>query len=449
MPLTADASDAVVHVENAVAALRSSGPVVLAVSGGTDSMALLHAAAAAQRGRIATVATFDHGTGDHATAAAALVVSACRQLGLPVVRQRAVRPATTEAAWRDARWAFLTRVARAHDAVVVTAHTRDDQLETVVQRLLRGTGTRGLASLAAPGSVLRPFLELTRADLAAYVQARGIPTVLDPGNADRRHQRVRVRLDLLPALERAAPGVGAELLALAARAAEWRRELAGLVRSLGVSVDGAGVLRVPRASLSGWSADALAMVWPELLSAVGVVLSQHGTRALVRFTIGDSAAGVVRLAGGGEVVASALEFVVRGPHAAGVAAAARCAGAASHGEQVVGGTLVWPGWRLCPVRSEASGGSGPEWAVLPAGASVVVRPWRPADRIATRGAPAGRRVSRYLAEAGVAAADRPGWPVVAVGGDILWVPGVCRGVAASPQSINSPFIWYRSERDFA
>jgi tRNA(Ile)-lysidine synthase len=135
--------------------------VVLAVSGGRDSMALMYAVARWAPERLATVATFDHGTGGYATDAASLVVAQARRLGLTVVRERARTPASTEAEWRIARWDFLNRVARAYGARVATAHTRDDQVETIVMRLLRGAGTRGLAALSAPSPIVRPWLSVS------------------------------------------------------------------------------------------------------------------------------------------------------------------------------------------------------------------------------------------------------------------------------------------------
>lgn len=101
-------------------------PWVLAVSGGSDSMALLHAMVRWAPDRLAAVATFDHATGDYATEAASLVAAQARRLGVTVVRERARVAGATEAAWRDARWSFLRRVARGFKARVATAHTRDD-----------------------------------------------------------------------------------------------------------------------------------------------------------------------------------------------------------------------------------------------------------------------------------------------------------------------------------
>src|SRR6185503_11764148 len=111
---------------------------------------------------------------------------------------------------------------------VATAHTRDDQVETVLMRVLRGAGARGLAGLYA-GDTVRPLLECSRDELAAYAEQVGANWVEDPTNASMRYFRNRVRRDLLPALARVSPGFDDALLALAKEAGEWREELDRLV----------------------------------------------------------------------------------------------------------------------------------------------------------------------------------------------------------------------------
>ncbi|HEU4563051.1 MAG TPA: tRNA lysidine(34) synthetase TilS, partial [Gemmatimonadaceae bacterium] len=249
MPVESPRRSVAAMVEGEVArALGEHTRVVLAVSGGRDSMVLLEAAAAAARSRLAAVATFDHGTGAAATAGCDAAERRARALGLPVERGRADGALRGEAEWRDARWRFLRAAAARHGAVVATAHTEDDQVETVLMRALRGAGARGLAGLYAPppagappavaSPVVRPLLALARDAVAAYAAVRGVRWVEDPSNLSRRHLRNRVRLDLLPALERARPGVSGELLDVARRAAEWRAEVDEWIsRSLDVRVE--------------------------------------------------------------------------------------------------------------------------------------------------------------------------------------------------------------------
>ena len=195
-----------------------------------------------------TVVTFDHGTGAAATAAAALVAEEASARGLPQTTS------ATEAGWRDARWSFVRSVTPP-GAVVATAHTWDDHLETVVMRVLRNAGARGLAGLAAatPG-LTRPFLEVRRSAIARYASDHAVPFIDDPSNQSRRHFRNRVRLDLLPAIRTLRPGFEADMSAVAARAAELRRDVDSLVaRHLRVDAK-SGWLRVARENLAtdGW-----------------------------------------------------------------------------------------------------------------------------------------------------------------------------------------------------
>ena len=188
------------EIERAISSFDANGPVVLAVSGGRDSMVLLDAAARWSRAAIAVVATFDHATGRAATRAAVLVRRRAHALGLHVTSGRARAAGRSEAALRAARWDFLDHVAREYGAQVATAHTRDDQLETVLMRILRGAGARGLAGLCAPSPILRPLLGVSRASVAAYAAERNVDWIEDPSNESPAILRNRIRRDLLPAL---------------------------------------------------------------------------------------------------------------------------------------------------------------------------------------------------------------------------------------------------------
>lgn len=417
------------------------GGVVLAVSGGADSMALLHAAARWAPERVAVVATFDHGSGPVATEAAALVAAEARRLGLAVVRERGRGVAPAEAAWRAARWAFLRRVARGYRAPVATAHTRDDQVETVLQRLLRGSGTRGLAGLAAPSPIVRPWLGLARAEVREWGARHGVPSVEDPANEDRRYQRVRIRRELLPAMEAASPGAADWLGELGARAAAWRQEVEAYVDTLGIAVLPGRRIRVPAAPLRATTDPGRSVLWPAIAGRVGVALDASGTRSLVRFTMGDRRGAWIQLAGGVQV---------------------HCLGSGSADVfelRAAPSDVVWPVWEGVGALPARAGrwrfrrlptgvlpGDDSLWVFpLPAEAAVLLRPWAPGDRIRTAGAPAGRRVTRYLSDAGVPPADRPRWPVVLVDGAVAWIPGVCRSPAAPSRPGRSADFWYHCE----
>jgi tRNA(Ile)-lysidine synthase len=300
-------------VEHPVAlSLGATGPVVLAVSGGMDSMALLHATVRAMPASLAAVATFDHGTGGHAGAAVELVAARCAAYGVTCDQGRA--PAGTpgtEAAWRAARWHFLRERAAHHDARVVTAHTRDDHLETLIIRILRHAGARGLAGLDADGAVVRPWLTVRRAAVTRYAARHGVRYVEDPSNQSRAFLRNRVRLDLLPALLRVRPMLDAELLAVADAAARWRRDIEHLVAAIHpVRLDPDG-LSIAAADLVHYDGAALAIVWPVLAARVGLALDRRGTTRLAAFTKRGKVGGAMQLSGGYEVRRSTFSFVLR------------------------------------------------------------------------------------------------------------------------------------------
>jgi tRNA(Ile)-lysidine synthase len=306
-----DGADALVETPVA-GALSAAGRVVLAVSGGRDSMTLLRAAVTVMRPAVAAVATFDHGTGAHAAAAVDLVTAMCADYGVPCVTARA--PAgtpATEAAWRLARWRFLRSAAARYTARVATAHTRDDQLETLIIRILRHAGARGLAGLDADGGVVRPWLSVHRAVVSDYAARHGVAYIDDPSNESRAFLRNRVRLDLLPALLRVRPELGAELLRVAENAAQWRRDVERHVAfAHPAQVEGDG-MSIAASELAHYDQAALAIVWPVLAARMGLVLDRRGMARLSDFTLRGRAGGEIQLSGGVAVQRSTFSFVLR------------------------------------------------------------------------------------------------------------------------------------------
>ena len=287
------------------------GRYLLAVSGGRDSMVLMDAFAR-WRSDTCAVATFDHGTGEAAQRAARLVELEAERRGLAtVLGSRTAAANDTEADWRAARRSFLFGWAQQMRATVVTAHTRDDQLETVVMRTLRGSGARGLAGMYAPSAVVRPLLAITRDEITRYAAFCALRFLDDPSNASRAHLRNRVRLDLLPALERAAPEFGASMLALSARAAELRAGLERAVDALGIIVGEGGTIAMPASAFSGLDANAIGALWPAIAARIGVALDWRGTRRLVAFTVEGKRGGRIPLSGGVEVLRTPTTFVLK------------------------------------------------------------------------------------------------------------------------------------------
>lgn len=292
-------------VEGAVeASLAGCDRAVLAISGGLDSMVLMSAAAklpARVRGKI-TVATFDHGTGRAAGRAAALVARQAFRSGFMCVAGRAETVGRREEEWRRARWQFLRQVAARHNALVVTAHTLDDQIETVFMRILRDAGPRGLAGLYAESGIIRPFLNLSRPVLAEYADLNRVPFVQDPSNYDRKHLRNRVRLDILPTIVERNPNFPGELLSLARESADWRRSVDDLLPNIDAAEQADGALRVSRSSLAGYDAESLRVLWPALAARARVVMDRRGTHRAAEFTIKGATGGAIQLSGGVEIV---------------------------------------------------------------------------------------------------------------------------------------------------
>lgn len=225
-------------LERAVAASvpADAALLLLAVSGGADSIALMHAAARWARGaarHTPAVATVDHGLRAGSREEAEGVAAAAASLGLPHhILSWTGRPSglASQQAARRARYGLLADLARSLGAdALLTAHTRDDQAETVLMRMAAGSGPAGLAGMAAAGRRedgllhLRPFLEIAKADLVAACHREGWALAEDPSNHDPRFERVRWRR-LGPAL--AAEGLDANrLAALAARLRRWDEAL--------------------------------------------------------------------------------------------------------------------------------------------------------------------------------------------------------------------------------
>jgi tRNA(Ile)-lysidine synthase len=193
--------------------------VVVAVSGGADSVALLRVLAAAEeyRPQRLIVAHFDHRLRQGSAGDARFVADLARRMELPfelgeadVALLAKAEGDGIEAAARRARYKFLEEAAdrqRAH--FIATAHTADDQVETVLHRILRGTGIAGLQGMREVRAffgrqdlyVVRPLLGVRRKEILEYLREIGQPFCEDPSNADSRFTRNRIRHKLLPVLE--------------------------------------------------------------------------------------------------------------------------------------------------------------------------------------------------------------------------------------------------------
>lgn len=243
--------------------------VVAAVSGGCDSVALLRALSALKTGvgRLGA-AHLNHQLRPEADDDERFVVDLCRRLDVPcevgrvaVDRLAAESGDGIEAAARAARYDFLEQTAgRLGARFIVTAHTADDQAETILHRIIRGTGVRGLSGMArvrplGHATLIRPLLGVRRAELQAYLDALGQPYCHDRSNADPRFTRNRIRHEVMPLLRgQFNSGVTEALLRLGTLAGEVQAVVDDLVEDSfrgGVEVDGPSVVRIELSAIAG------------------------------------------------------------------------------------------------------------------------------------------------------------------------------------------------------
>ncbi|MFC4019747.1 tRNA lysidine(34) synthetase TilS [Micromonospora sp. GCM10011542] len=306
-----------VAVRRALAGLPSGGPVLVACSGGADSLALAAAAAfvAPRSGRAAGLVTVDHGLQVGSAERAEAVAEWARAAGLaPVEAVRvevAGRPGGPEAAAREARYQALAEVARRHGAVaVLTGHTRDDQAETVLLALARGAGPRGLAGMPARRDLsgvplLRPLLEVSREQTRAACTVLGLRPWEDPHNRDPSYARSRVRADVLPALVRAlGPAVLDNLARTARLVAADNAALDDLAAAaLAAARHPAGGLSVPElAGLSPAVRGRVLHAWARELGAPPAALSHRHVTALDALVTDWHGQGSAHLPGGRQVL---------------------------------------------------------------------------------------------------------------------------------------------------
>jgi tRNA(Ile)-lysidine synthase len=211
--------------------VRSGERVAVALSGGVDSVVLLHLLSAlAPRLDIELSAIHvNHGLSPQADAWQAFCRRLCASLGIPLEEVRVEVPMAAasglEAAARKARYGAFARVDAAY---IAQAHQRDDQAETLLFNLLRGSGLAGAAAMPAvrpfpgrPGlQILRPLLEVSRDEIASYAQERQLAWIEDESNRDVRHARNFLRRNILPLIQERFPGCDASLARAAAHFAE-------------------------------------------------------------------------------------------------------------------------------------------------------------------------------------------------------------------------------------
>jgi tRNA(Ile)-lysidine synthase len=427
--------------------LDADATVVVACSGGPDSSALAYLVAEARPDLAVTLGHVRHGLRDD-TADVAVVRQHAAWLGVSLeLRDVEVARAGAglAAAARDARSAALDAIAAEVRATsVLLGHTADDQAETVLLRLARGTGTDGLAAMAAVADGRsRPLLRLRRADLRGFLDAEGLPYVDDPSNRDPASRRARVRHEVLPALARVGPDPVAALARTAAIVAGDRQVLDAAVDDLRAQVRHVGpVAAVPEPALAAAAAPTARRLVRDLVAAVTGRPPSAASLARALSPRGASLPGGVEVtvAGGWRTVAPRDEVApepvtlrvpgtTRWPAAALVVRAVTAQDAEVVDDDPAQAALPLPGvWRPPRVRVPAAvvppgGHAARASVVLPDGLGPLrLRARHAGDRLRT--AVGTARLADVLIDAGVPRAVRDRWPLVVADDRLVWVPGV-------------------------
>jgi tRNA(Ile)-lysidine synthase len=414
---------------------RREGRVLVAVSGGADSTALLQLLVRLARSMPMTlhVAHLDHGLrGEESVADRRFVEEMAAGLGVPFT-SRVLEPAgrLSEDQARAHRHRFLGHVAQTVGAQrIATGHTRDDQAETLLLNLLRGAGTRGLAGIpAVRGRYVRPLLMASRQDVEGWLREQQILWREDASNEDRSFTRNRVRHELLPLLEQDyRPGIRGRLAATAKLLQDDQDLLTRLAgehyRRLvepcpdGMALDAPGLRALPPAL----SRRLLRRAYRDALPG-----AQGPGRALVarlETLLAGIRPGATDLAGGLEAVLDARSLVVR----------RRRTAEPFRAEADVPGRLSWPEAGIClkmqevdrerlcsDIRHESR-----EIAHLDLGRTgrhLELRSRRPGDAFYPLGLGGRKKLQDFLVDAGVPRRQRDQVGLLTAGGEVAWVVG--------------------------
>ena len=421
--------------------------MAVGLSGGADSVALLRALAERSRelGLVLHAAHLHHGLrGEEADADLAFARSLAADLGLPFheaqvdteaeakANAASAKPAETiEEAARRLRYGWFRQLMASGEVeAVATAHTRDDQAETVLAKFLRGAWTEGLSGIHPvvefpEGRILRPLLSTTRAEVEAYLAALGQQWREDSSNRHPTFTRNRIRHELLPLLEGWNPRLREHLAQMAQLALDeeawWQTELARMGPQLllpGKPVRGGG-----REAADGLALDVtrLAALAPALqrrllryaTEQLGAAVDFPSTEALRTMALAGRAGQKLELAQGlrAERTHRELRLAVLPVAKAGTAAA----------ESAPEYTVAIPGEILAPafglrLRIEATG--------THEGQTATLRNWKPGDRVRLRYSSGLSKVKEVLERLRVTGSSRALWPVLELDGRIAWMRGV-------------------------
>ena len=416
-----------------VSPLKPGLRLAVGLSGGADSVALLRllAARASELGVVLSAAHLHHGLrGDEADRDQEFCAELAASLNLgfhthrvDVGAEAALHHESIEEAARRVRYAWFRQLmAPGIVDAVATAHTLDDQAETVLGKFLRGAWTEGLSGIHpvvnfSEGCILRPLLGASRSEIEIYLAGLGQQWHEDSSNRDLAFTRNRLRHELLPELERWNPQIHEHLAQMAELARDeeswWQSEIARLAPQMlltGRAVRGGG----RAGSDDGVALDVVRLgaqhpalqrrMLRDAASRLGVSLDFDGVESLLRL-VTDGRAGQ-RLSLAGMLGAERTPREIRLSRNLGQAA--------KQNEEVqlpVPGEAIAFGWRFLARAAQAS-------------APAIIRTWKPGDRVTLRYSSGPRKIKEVLERLKITGTDRAQWPVVEWQGRVAWMQGV-------------------------
>lgn len=435
--------------------LRPGMRIAVGLSGGADSVALVCALAERSRelGLVIHAAHLHHGLrGEEADGDLAFSCDLAAKLGLPfhesrvdVAKEAQADPArgksseTIEEAARRIRYAWFRQLLASGELdAVATAHTLDDQAETVLAKFLRGAWTEGLAGIAPrlefpEGAVLRPLLGVTRAEVEAYLCELGQGWREDSSNRHLTFTRNRIRHELLPLLVEWNPRLREHLAQMAMLAADeevwWQAELVRAAPQIllpGRAVRGGGRAAGGDSSI-GIDATRLAALAPALqrrllrhaAAQLGAAPDFEATESLRDLVLAGRAGQKLELAKGLRAERTPRELRLE------IGPASRSGGkteaAPAEHQSCIPCEIHAPEFGL---HLRVTAVSGPDLAGPVAGATVILRNWRAGDRVRLRYSSGPRKVKEVLERLKVTGSRRGLWPVLELDGRIIWMQGV-------------------------
>jgi tRNA(Ile)-lysidine synthase len=372
----------------------------------------------------------------------------CSRLGVELIVERAdglgaISSANLEERAREVRHDFLSRAAVSAAAdLVALGHHRDDQAETVLMRLMRGAGATGIAAMAerGPGQLVRPMLSISRAEIREYLHARGIPFREDSSNSSRDILRNRIRVELLPMLEREyAPGLAGRLVELAGEMRSLDELVASIAaRELGAMRIGGGALDVAGfgALNRAVQAAAIRLYVEERIGSLRKFSRAH-IEAIRELILEGGPSASIDIPGGwrAERRYNSFQLVRDGRHGAAHDAATDRFSVAIAARGIT--IIEAAGFRFEASTMAAAASSMPDSLLVAmfdaarvADAGLVARNFVEGDRIRPLGMRGTRKVHDVLVDRKLPRAMRARFPVVTIGDSIAWLPGLARGDCA-------------------